>query len=124
MILVCLLQVQQIYSTGITSSRSVTVVGAGVGGLVSAARLAQAGVPVTLLEKSPTCGGRMQSEVIGAYRCVLCIIQNHCHCVLYSILRFDVGPSLLLLPHVYRDTFSMLGQLSFIIIYFVLHLYV
>ena len=46
----------------------VAVVGAGVGGLVSAARLAQQGYEVTLIEKNLQLGGRMQSENQGDYR--------------------------------------------------------
>ena len=46
----------------------VAVVGAGVGGLVAAARLAQQGYDVTLVEKNQRLGGRMQSESLGEYR--------------------------------------------------------
>lgn len=69
------------------------VVGAGVGGLVVAGRLARAGYSVTLLEKNGGAGGRMQSyappEAPG--------------------WRFDTGPSLLLFPDRYRDCFASLG---------------
>jgi len=75
---------------GSASANRVAVVGSGVGGLVCATRLARGGVDVTLFEKHEQCGGRMQSEEVGAY-------------------RFDVGPSLLLLPDVYKTTFASLG---------------
>ena len=68
----------------------VAVVGAGVGGLVCSTNLARAGLDVTLFEKHEQCGGRLQSEMVGDY-------------------RFDVGPSLLLLPDVYKNTFASLG---------------
>ena len=44
-----------------TTPRSVVVVGAGVAGLNAAASLAQAGTPVTLLERRPWVGGRAYS---------------------------------------------------------------
>ena len=44
-----------------TTPRTVAVVGAGVAGLNAAAALAQAGVPVTLLERRPYVGGRAYS---------------------------------------------------------------
>jgi phytoene dehydrogenase-like protein len=65
------------------------VVGGGIGGLVSAAKLAQSGYEVTIVEQNPVLGGR-------------------CHTVSFEGCRFDTGPSLLLLPQVYRDTFSWL----------------
>ena len=46
----------------------VAVVGAGVGGLVVASRLAQQGLDVSLFERNSNLGGRMQSETLGEYR--------------------------------------------------------
>ena len=80
---------------GATSERGkrkkVVVVGGGVGGLVTAGRLVKQGCfeSVTLLEKNAVIGGRMQSETIAGY-------------------RFDTGPSLLLFPNTYRETFDAL----------------
>lgn len=61
--------------------------GAGVGGIAVAARLAKAGFSITVLEKNGFTGGR-------------CSIINH------KGHRFDQGPSLLLLPKLFEETFS------------------
>ncbi|KAI0802456.1 phytoene dehydrogenase [Xylaria sp. FL0064] len=62
------------------------VVGAGAGGIATAARLAKAGFSVTVLEKNSFVGGR----------CSLIHHDGH---------RFDQGPSLLLLPKLFREVF-------------------
>jgi phytoene desaturase (3,4-didehydrolycopene-forming) len=72
------------------SPPKVVVVGGGAGGLASAGRLARAGCNVTLLEKNAELGGRVQSEHINGW-------------------RFDTGPSLLLFPQKYEETFEALG---------------
>ncbi|KAI0426901.1 phytoene dehydrogenase [Xylaria sp. FL1042] len=66
------------------------VIGAGAGGIATAARLAKAGFSVTVLEKNPFVGGR----------CSLITHNGH---------RFDQGPSLLLLPKLFREAFFDLG---------------
>ncbi|KAK3395997.1 putative phytoene dehydrogenase AL-1 [Sordaria brevicollis] len=71
--------------------RSAIVVGAGAGGIAIAARLAKAGVDVTVLEKNDFTGGR----------CSLIHTKDG--------YRFDQGPSLLLLPGLFRETFEDLG---------------
>lgn len=72
----------------------VCVVGGGVGGLVCSSFLAMKGLRVSLLEKNSLFGGRMQSEEIRVNS------KNY---------RFDVGPSLFLLPDIYEKTFKQLG---------------
>lgn len=68
--------------------RRAIVVGAGVGGVASAARLSSAGFDVTVVERNAFTGGR----------CSL-IETSDGH-------RFDQGPSLLLLPRLFEDTFD------------------
>ncbi len=62
----------------------VVVIGAGVGGLATAARLAAAGHRVTVYERAATVGGKL-----GRYE--------------RDGFRFDTGPSLLTLPQVFAD---------------------
>ena len=66
------------------------MVGAGLGGLAAAARLAAAGHRVTVLEQSDQVGGKL-----GRYA-----RDGH---------AFDTGPSLLTLPQIYRDLFAGTG---------------
>jgi phytoene desaturase (3,4-didehydrolycopene-forming) len=61
--------------------------GAGAGGIASAARLAKAGFRVTVIEKNDHTGGRCS------------LLHNDGH-------RFDQGPSLLLLPDLFREVFT------------------
>ena len=73
----------------------VVVVGAGVGGLAAAARLAALGHEVTVCEASDEVGGKLglvTHDVPGLGR-----------------FRFDTGPSLLTLPQVFRDLFEQTG---------------
>ncbi|MSX67036.1 MAG: FAD-dependent oxidoreductase, partial [Actinobacteria bacterium] len=69
----------------------IAVIGAGVGGMCAAARLAKAGHAVTVYEGSDRVGGKLRTEWIGRY-------------------AFDTGPSLLTLPAVYRDFFLKTGK--------------
>ncbi|KAL8674110.1 MAG: hypothetical protein Q9168_001505 [Polycauliona sp. 1 TL-2023] len=70
--------------------KTAIVVGAGAGGVATAARLAKAGFDVTVFEKNDFTGGR-------------CSLLHH------KGYRFDQGPSLLLLPALFRETFLDLG---------------
>src|SRR5918998_5979213 len=68
----------------------VAVVGAGLGALAAAARLAALGHAVTVLEQAPQVGGKL-----GWYA-----RDGH---------GFDTGPSLVTLPQLYRDLFAATG---------------
>ncbi|KAI9808611.1 MAG: hypothetical protein M1825_003761 [Sarcosagium campestre] len=67
--------------------KSVLIVGAGVGGISTAARLAKAGFRVTVVEKNGFTGGR-------------------CSLIHHDDYRFDQGPSLLLLPRFFEEAFG------------------
>lgn len=69
----------------------ILVIGAGMGGMMSAARLAKAGHEVNLYEASNRVGGKLHTEWIGK-------------------VAFDTGPSLLTLPAVYKDFFARTGK--------------
>jgi len=70
---------------------NIAVIGAGIGGMSTAARLAKAGHLVTVYENSDRAGGKCRTEWFGDY-------------------AFDTGPSLLTLPAVYRDLFLKTGK--------------
>lgn len=70
--------------------KSVIVIGAGIGGLATAVHLAKQGVQVTVYEKNSRPGGR----------CDQLVRDGH---------RFDVGPTLLVMPLVYEAEFAAIG---------------
>lgn len=74
-----------------THRARVLIIGAGIGGLAAAARLARMGFAVQVLEKNPEPGGR----------CGRLIREGH---------RFDTGPTLLLMPEVFTQTYADLGE--------------
>src|SRR5512136_1729918 len=71
-------------------SRTVIVIGAGVGGIAAAAHLAQRGWHVTVIEKNLRPGGR----------CDRFSMEDHC---------FDTGPTLFVMPLLYQTEFAALG---------------
>lgn len=70
-------------------SRSVIVIGAGIGGIAAAAHLAQQGMHVTVIEKNERPGGR-------------------CDRVEYRGHLFDTGPTLFIMPLLYQAEFAAL----------------
>ena len=70
---------------------SVVVIGAGIGGIAVAARLARRGYHVTVLEKNGNPGGRTAALEANGF-------------------KFDMGPSLFLMPEVFRQTYDDLGE--------------
>ena len=73
----------------------IVVIGAGIGGLAAAARLAAAGHDVTIVERAETVGGN---------------VGHHERRTDAGVFRFDTGPSLLTLPHVFDDLFRATGS--------------
>src|SRR5688572_14846061 len=73
------------------NKQTAVVIGAGIGGIATAARLAKKGYDVTVLEKNDTAGGR-------------------CNQIVQDGHRFDIGPTLFLMPEVWEETFAALGE--------------
>jgi len=71
--------------------KNVIIIGAGIGGIATAGYLASKGYSVTIFEKNAYPGGRC-----GRY-----IKDGH---------RFDIGATFLMMPWVYRRTFSAVGK--------------
>ncbi|MBC8141499.1 MAG: phytoene desaturase [Armatimonadetes bacterium] len=74
----------------------VVVIGAGVGGMSAALRLAKAGADVTVVEQNANVGGKLNTwepEVEGVGR-----------------FRFDTGPHVLTMPWAIRELFDDLGE--------------
>lgn len=76
---------------GSPAQSHVIVIGAGVGGLATAARLSVKGHRVTIIEHNDRVGGKL-------------------HTLEHDGFRFDTGPSLFTLPAVYRDLFLKTGR--------------
>src|SRR5512139_1377444 len=70
-------------------TKSVIVIGAGIGGLTAAIHLARRGLHVTVLEKNSHPGGR----------CDRFTREGH---------RFDTGPTLFVMPLLYESEFRLL----------------
>ena len=74
-----------------TSKPKALVIGAGIGGIAAAGRLARNGFQVTVVEKNDQPGGRCNQ------------INRDGH-------RFDIGPTLFLMPEVFAETYTALGE--------------
>jgi phytoene desaturase len=70
---------------------SAIIIGAGIGGIATAARLARKGYQVTVLEKQSRPGGRTSEIVKDGF-------------------RFDAGPTLFLMPDVFAETYAALEE--------------
>ena len=69
----------------------VLIIGAGIGGIATAARLARRGCQVTVLEKCEKPGGRCGRMCVDGY-------------------TFDTGATLFMMPGLYAQTFAALGE--------------
>ncbi len=72
-------------------ARHVVVIGAGLGGISAAICLAQEGYGVTLVDKNPWLGGKLCEHKAEGY-------------------TFDLGPSILTLPHIFERLFERSGK--------------
>ena len=72
------------------NSGSVIVIGAGIGGIATAAHLAQSGLDVTVMEKNTRPGGRFDRFSKSGH-------------------HFDTGPTLLVMPLLYEAEFASLS---------------
>ena len=73
------------------TNKSVIIIGGGVGGLCTAARLLKNGYSVTVYEKEPIVGGRANRITQDGY-------------------TFDTGPTLLMMTDILYDTFEYCGK--------------
>lgn len=71
-------------------SRRAVVIGGGVGGLATAIRLAAAGHNVTIVDKNAQVGGKLATFERDGF-------------------TFDIGPSLLTMPHIFDELFQLAG---------------
>jgi len=71
--------------------KKIIIIGAGLGGLSAACRLAKSGFSVTILEKNKTVGGKVNLVEAEGF-------------------KFDTGASLLTMPHVFEELFEFCGR--------------
>lgn len=71
--------------------KKITIIGAGVGGLATASRLAKDGYEVEVYEKLDRCGGRNNILEAGGF-------------------KFDTGPSFVLMPDFFSEVFTYCSQ--------------
>lgn len=74
-----------------TTNKKAVVIGAGIGGLSSAIRLAVKGVEVVVFDKNDRAGGKLTDFSLGNY-------------------RFDFGPSLFTMPQYVEELFILAGK--------------
>lgn len=71
--------------------KQVIVIGAGLGGIAAAIALRQRGYAVSIYEKNPHIGGKLNTHTAHGF-------------------TFDLGPSILTLPHVFEQLFAASGK--------------
>jgi phytoene desaturase len=75
----------------VKNGKSVVIIGAGLGGLSAACRLAKLGFKVTVLEKNETVGGKVNFVESAGY-------------------KFDTGASLFTMRHIFDELFEFCGS--------------
>ncbi|WP_099974586.1 phytoene desaturase family protein [Lactobacillus terrae] len=73
--------------------KKITIIGSGVGGLSAGIRLQKLGYDVDIYEKEATVGGKMNQIVDSGY-------------------KFDVGPTIVMMPDIYNEVFEFAGKNS------------
>ena len=73
------------------AERTVAIVGAGIGGLAAAIRLAARGMRVVIIEQNETVGGKMGQLQRDGF-------------------RWDTGPSVITMRHVFEELFATAGR--------------
>ncbi len=76
-----------------TNRKRATIIGAGIGGLATAALLSKEGFETIVIEKRDDCGGRASRWECGGF-------------------RFDMGPSWYLMPDIVERFFGLFGRSS------------
>ncbi|MET3126008.1 phytoene desaturase [Arcicella rosea] len=71
--------------------KKVAIIGAGIGGISTAIRLAHKGFEVSVFEENTYAGGKLSSFNLNGY-------------------RFDAGPSLFTLPNLVEELFELVGK--------------
>ena len=71
--------------------KKVAIIGAGIGGISTAIRLAHKGFEVSVFEANSYAGGKLSSFDLNGY-------------------RFDAGPSLFTLPNLVEELFELVGK--------------
>ncbi|MCX6047695.1 MAG: phytoene desaturase family protein [Chloroflexi bacterium] len=74
-----------------SSTLPIIIIGAGIGGLSAAIRLASAGRRVLMLEQNPQVGGKMSQFCAAGF-------------------RWDTGPSVITMRHVFAELFAAAGR--------------
>lgn len=77
--------------------KKVIIVGGGIGGCVSAIKLKHHGYDVTLIEKNSSLGGKINQVKKDGF-------------------TFDMGPTIVMMPHMYDEFLPMLEKIQMIII--------
>lgn len=70
--------------------KKVAIIGSGVAGLAAGVRLQKLGYEVTIYEKEDTFGGRMN------------VVEE-------AGFKFDLGPTIVMMPEIYQDVFTFAG---------------